>query len=62
MYYHLYFNNNKEEIKRNKIEGKDNVKKIKIIIDHQVKSFYKLFQKYWIISKVILKILKVISY
>ena len=29
-YYHIYFNDNKEEIKRNKIEEKDNVKKIKI--------------------------------
>ena len=44
LYYHIYFNNNKEEIKRNKIEKKDNVKIIKIIIDNQVKSFSGLFE------------------
>ena len=43
MYYHIYFNNI-EEIKRNKIEKKDNVKIIKIIIDNQVKSFSGLFE------------------
>ena len=43
-YYHIYFNNNNEEIKRNYINENDNVSKIKIIIDYQVKSFYKLFQ------------------
>ena len=45
-YYHIYFNNNKEEIK-NKYEMKeeDKVTKIKIIIDYQVKSFKELF--YW---------------
>ena len=44
LYYHIYFNDNKEEIK-NKYEMKeeDKVKKIKIIIDYQVKSFKKLF-------------------
>ena len=44
LYYHIYFNDNKEEIK-NKYEIKegDKVKKIKIIIDYQIKSFEKLF-------------------
>ena len=42
-YYHIYFNDNKEEIKRNYFNKNDNVSKIKIIIDYQVKSFYKLF-------------------
>ena len=42
-YYHIYFNNNKEEIKRNYLNGDDNVSKIKIIIDYQITSFYKLF-------------------
>ena len=46
--YYIYFNNNKEEIKRNKIDEKDNVKKIKIIIDKQVKSFSKLFENCYI--------------
>ena len=43
LYYHIYFNDNKEEIK-NKYEiiKKDKIKKIKIIIDYQVKSFKEL--------------------
>ena len=44
LYYHIYFNDNKEEIKNKyKINKKDKVTKIKIIIDYQVKSFKKLF-------------------
>jgi hypothetical protein len=44
IYYHIYFNDNKEEI-RNKyeIEEEDKVTKIKVIIDYQVKSFEELF-------------------
>ena len=58
LYYHIYFNDNKDEIK-NKYRIKENeddiikheyyieeehkVTKIKIIIDYQVKSFKKLF-------------------
>ena len=44
LYYHIYFNDNKEEIK-NKYEifEENKVKKIKIIIDYQVKSFKNLF-------------------
>ena len=39
LYYHIYFNDNKEEIKNKyKIKKKDKVRKIKIIIDYQVKS------------------------
>ena len=46
LYYHIYFNDNKEEIK-NKYEIKegDKVKKIKIIIDYKIRSFEKLFCK-----------------
>ena len=43
IYYHIYFNDNKEEIKRNYLKENENVSKIKIIIDYQVKSFKKLF-------------------
>ena len=45
LYYHIYFNDNKEEIKNKyKIDYEgDKVTKIKIIIDYQVKSFKKLF-------------------
>ena len=44
LYYHIYFNDNKEEIKNKyKINKKDKITKIKIIIDYQVKSFKDLF-------------------
>ena len=42
-YFHIYFNDNKEEIKRNYLNKNENVSKLKIIIDYQVKSFKKLF-------------------
>ena len=42
-YYHIYFNNNKEEIKRNRINKGEHITIIKIIIDYQVKSFENLF-------------------
>ena len=44
LYYHIYFNDNKEEIKNKyKINEQDKITKIKIIIDYQVKSFGYLF-------------------
>ena len=44
LYYHIYFNDNKEEIKNKyEINEEDKITKIKIIIDYQVKSFFKLF-------------------
>ena len=44
LYYHIYFNDNKKEIKKKYyINKEDKVTKIKIIIDYQVKSFKKLF-------------------
>ena len=43
LYYHIYFNDEKEEIKRNNINKGDNIGKIKIIIDYQVISFEELF-------------------
>ena len=42
-YYHIYFNNKNEEIKRNYITKEDNARKITIIMDYQVKSFRNLF-------------------
>ena len=43
-FYHIYFNNDKKkEIKRNYINEKEEIKIIKIIIDHQIKSFEYLF-------------------
>ena len=45
LYYHIYFNCKKEEIKNKyKIKEEDKVTKIKIIIDYQVKSFKELFR------------------
>ena len=43
IYYHIYFNNNEEEIKRNYINKDEEIKIIKITIDYQVKSFEGLF-------------------
>ena len=40
-YFHIYFNDNKEEIKKTELE--DKVSKINIIIDYQIKSFKELF-------------------
>jgi len=37
-YYHIYFNESKEEIKRNVLTEDDKVTKIKIMIDYPVKS------------------------
>ena len=42
-YFHFYFNNTNQEIKRTELNEYDNVKSIKIIIDHQVKSLQNLF-------------------
>ena len=44
-HYHIYFDNNKEDIKRNFITRYDNVKKIKIIIESQIKSVNELFKE-----------------
>ena len=44
-YYHIYFDDNKTEIKRNKLFEGEKVRKIKIRIDYQIKSFYRLFYR-----------------
>ena len=43
LYYHIYLNKNKEEIKMKDINKDEEIKIIKIIIDYQVKSFEELF-------------------
>ena len=45
-YFHIYFNNSKEIIKRNYLNKSDNIKDItiKVIIDYNVKSFSGLFK------------------
>ena len=46
LFYHIYFNDNKEEIKNKyEIDEEDKVTKIKIIINYQVKSFEYLFKE-----------------
>ena len=42
-YYHIYFDNSKDEIKRNFLNKNEKVNTIKIIIDYQVESLKKLF-------------------
>ena len=43
-YFHIYFNDNKKkEIENTSLNKKDNVSKISIIIDYQIKSFSGLF-------------------
>ena len=44
LYIHIFFNNNKEEIKRNYLDESDKVNKINIIINYQVDSFFELFK------------------
>ena len=54
-YYHIYFNNNKEEIKRNRINKGEHITIIKIIIDYQVKSFVELLILVIVLNQFILK-------
>ena len=52
-YFHIYFNdNNKKEIKRNYFTNKEEITKIKIIIDYEIKSFNRLFEEYKCIEKI----------
>ena len=54
-YYHIYFDDSKEEIKRHYLKENEKVKKIKIIINYQVKSFKQLFASCKCISSIIFK-------
>ena len=51
-YYHIYFNDGKEEIKRNKIYKADKVTKIRIIIDYEVKTIESLFSGCHCVKKI----------
>ena len=44
LYFHMYFNDNKEEIDKNYITKFNKVSKIKIIIDYPITSFANLFK------------------
>ena len=54
-YYHIYFDNSNEEIKRNYLNKHEKVKTIKIIIDYQVKSFKGLFAHCFCINSIFFK-------
>ena len=51
-YYHIFFDNVKEELKRNYLKENEKIKIIKIIIDHQVKSFKYLFVNCYCIESI----------
>ena len=54
-YYQIYFNNNKEEIKRNYIKKNEKIEIIQIVIDYPVKSLKDLFKSCHIIESIIFK-------
>ena len=51
-YYHIYFNDEEKEVKKTEITRYDNVKKIKIIIDYEIKSLNNLFMNCDCIKKI----------
>ena len=52
-YFHIYFNDNKKkEIENTSLYKDDNVSKISIIIDYQIKSFSKLFYYFGCIESI----------
>ena len=54
-YYHIYFDDSNEEIKRNYLKENEKVKTIKIRVGHQVKSFQELFKSCKCINSIIFK-------
>ena len=48
--YHIYFNDNNEEVEKNYITKNDEVKTIKIVIDSEIKSLSKLFENCYCIK------------
>ena len=54
-YFHIYFDDSKEEIKRNYLMNNEKVNKIKIIIDFEVKSLKCLFTNCAFISSIYFK-------
>ena len=44
-FFHIFFNNSKDQIRRNNLNEDDKVTKINIVIDYQVKSFEELFSE-----------------
>ena len=54
-YYHIYFNNNKEEINRNCINKDEQIETIEIKIDYQIESFESLFENCYCIKSIYFK-------
>ena len=54
-YYHIYFGDSKEEIKRNYLYENEKVNNIKIIVDYQVNSFKELFKNLHNINSIYFK-------
>ena len=51
-YFHIYFNNDKEEAKRNNLFENEKVEKIKVIIEREINSLNSLFFKCDIVKKI----------
>ena len=52
-YFHIYYNDNKKkEIENTKLHRDDNVSKISIIIDYQIKSFSDIFYNCWYVESI----------
>ena len=51
-FYHIYFNDSKEDINKNSINENDKVNKIKIIIDYDIKCLNKLFKSCLCLKKI----------
>ena len=51
-FYHIYFNYEIFEIQRNTFNKRENVKKIKVLIDKEVKNINSLFQNIDCIEKI----------
>ena len=51
-YFHIYFNNEIKEVNRNYFTKDDNIIKVKIIIDEEIKSFKNLFKSIDCIEKI----------
>ena len=54
-YFHVYFNDNKKEQKKDKIDENEKVNKIKVIIDYQINSLNALFKNCECIESIIIK-------
>ena len=53
-FYHVYFDDNKEKIKRYFLISNENVTKLKKIIDYHAKTFAHLFEEFKCIEYIIL--------